>query len=58
MFQEIATPRAGLYRCNMLNLALKLGIKPYNVPKLLYALQHGDDDVAYDLDNESFILEF
>ena len=41
----------------MLNLALRLGIKPYNVPKLLYALQHSDDDVAYDLDNESFILE-
>lgn len=56
---SIGTPRAGIYRCNLLNLALKLGVKPYNIPKILYGLQHSsDDDIAYDLDNESFILEF
>ena len=59
VFQEIATARAGIYRCNLLNLALRLGVKPYNIPKILYGLQHSsDDDVAYDVDNESFILEF
>ena len=40
-------------------MALKLGVKPYNIPKILYSLQHSSqDDIAYDLDNESFILEF
>ena len=58
-FFSIATARGGIYRCNLLNLALKLNVKPYNIPKILYGLQHAsDDDIAYDLDNESFILEF
>ena len=58
-FKDIASARAGIYRCNLIELARELGVKPYNVPKMLYSLQHGgSDDIAYDLDNESFILEF
>jgi hypothetical protein len=58
-FRDIASERQGIYRCNLIELARKLKVKPYNIPKMLYGLQHtGKDDVAYDLDNESFILEF
>lgn len=58
-FLSIASERQGIYRCNLLNLALKLQVKPYNIPKILYGLQHASgDDIAYDLDKESFILEF
>ena len=42
-----------------MDLADELGVKPYNIPKILYSMQHnGSDNMAYDLDNESFILEF
>lgn len=59
VFREIATARQGIYRCNLIDLASKLGVKPYNIPKMLYGLQHGGkDDIAYDLDRESFVLEF
>lgn len=58
-FQKLATSRDGVYRCDLLDLAKELGVKPYTVPKLLYQLQHGTkDDVAYDLDKESFVIEF
>jgi hypothetical protein len=58
-FLSIATNRQGIYRCNILELAEKLNIKPYNVPKILYGMQHNqNDDMAYDLDKECFILEF
>jgi len=43
----------------LIQLAQSLGVKPYSVPKTLYGLQHnGADDIAYDLDHESFVLEF
>ena len=59
VFRDIATARQGIYRCNLIDLASKLGVKPYNIPKMLYGLQHGGkDDIAYDLDRESFVLEF
>jgi len=33
-------------------------MKPYSVPKMLYSLQHDSkDDIAYDLDQEAFVLE-
>ena len=41
VFREIATSRQGIYRCNLIELARKLGVKPYNVPKMLYGIQHG-----------------
>lgn len=57
--ESIATSRQGIYRCNLLELAEKLKVKPYNIPKMLYGLQHsGSDNMAYDLDKECFILEF
>ena len=58
-FQSIAVGRQGIFRCGLLELAEKLGVKPYHVPKVLYSMQHNScDDMAYDLDQESFILEF
>jgi len=34
-------------------------VKPYSIPKMLYQIQHnGKDDIAYELDQESFVLEF
>ena len=58
-FLKVATNRQGIFRCNLLDLAEELVVKPYNIPKILYGMQHsGDDNMTYDLDNESFILEF
>lgn len=58
-FAEIASNRQGIYRCNLLELAELLGVKPYNIPKILYSMQHsGSENMTYDLDNECFILEF
>lgn len=37
-FREIATERQGIYRCNLIDLARMLEVKPYNVPKMLYGL--------------------
>ena len=42
----------------MLAIAKELGLKPYKLTRLLYQLQHfSADDIAYDLDDECFILE-
>ena len=42
----------------MLELARTLGLKPYKLTRVLYQLQHfSGDSIAYDLDQESFILE-
>ena len=58
VFLEIATSRQGCYRCNMMDLARRLGLKPYKLTRVLYQLQHfSGDEIAYDLDHESFILE-
>lgn len=58
-FEEIAQNRQGVFRCNLLELAEKLNVKPYNIPKILYGMQHsGSDNMTYDLDRECFILEF
>jgi len=37
-FLDCATNRQGIFRCNIITLAEKLGVKPYHVPKLLYGL--------------------
>lgn len=58
-FEELAQNRQGIYRCKLLDLAEKLEVKPYNIPKILYGKQHnGSENMTYDLDNECFILEF
>jgi hypothetical protein len=58
-FLSISSNRQGNYRCNLLELADVLNVKPYNIPKLLYQKQHdGTDNMTYELDRESFILEF
>jgi len=58
-FQRLATSRDGVHRCNLLDLARELRVKPYSIPKMLYRLQHGTkDDIAYDLDRESFVIVF
>ena len=57
--QKLATCKDGVFRCNLLELAKELGVKPYTVPRMLYQLQHcTNDDISYDLDRESFIVEF
>jgi len=35
-FLSISSNRQGNYRCNLLDLADILNVKPYNIPKLLY----------------------
>ena len=41
----------------MTKLAAALKLKPYNIPRILYSIQHsGDDNMTYDTDKESFIL--
>jgi hypothetical protein len=58
-FYSIASNRQGIFRCNLIELANKLGIKPYDVPKVMYSMQHsGKENMTYDLDKEAFILEF
>ena len=58
-FLSVATNRQGIFRCNLLELAQELKVKPYNIPKILYGMQHNaNDDMAYDLDHECFIIEF
>jgi len=59
-FFEVAVSRQGNYRCNLLKLAEKLSVKPFTVPKLLYAIQHsGLDEMTFDVESssESYILE-
>jgi len=51
-------PFQGVYRCSLLKLAVELGVKPYNVPKILYSIQHsGNGEISYEVDHESFVLE-
>jgi hypothetical protein len=39
-------------------MAQALGVKPYNVPRIFFAMQHnGKDEMTYSTDNESYILE-
>lgn len=50
-FQQLAVSRQGVFRCNMMDLARTLGLKPYKLTRVLYQLQHfSGDDIAYDLD--------
>lgn len=57
-FAKHSKERDGVHRCNMLDIAKELGLKPYKLTRLLYQLQHfSADDIAYDLDDECFILE-
>ena len=51
-------PNQGVYRCSLTKLAVALGVKPYNVPRILYSIQHnGSDAMTYDTDKESFVLQ-
>jgi len=51
-------PHQGVYRVSTVRMAQTLGIKPYNVPRVFFAVQHnGKDQISYSTDNESFILE-
>ena len=51
-------PKQGIYRCSTVELAKRLGVKPYNIPRILYSIQHnGSDNMTYDVDKESYILE-
>ena len=51
-------PYQGVQRVSCIRLAQELGVKPYNVPRILFAIQHnGKDQITYDVDHESFILE-
>ena len=59
VFQSITgKPNQGVYRCSLTKLAVALGVKPYNVPRILYSIQHnGSDAMTYDTDKESFVLQ-
>ena len=58
VFQGLAgKPCKGVYRCSLTKLAVELGVKPYNIPRILYSIQHnGTDSMTYDTDKESFVL--
>lgn len=48
----------GVYRVATIKLAEKMGCKPYNIPRILYQVQEkGEAGIAYETDNESFILQ-
>lgn len=48
----------GVYRCSLTKLAVELNVKPYNIPRILYTIQHsGKDDMTYDTEKESFVLQ-
>jgi len=36
VIQEIGKEFRGILKCNLIQLAEKLNVKPYNVPKILY----------------------
>ena len=57
-FQALAgKPHQGVYRASLTKLAAALRVKPYNIPRILYSIQHnGSDNMTYDTDKESFIL--
>lgn len=41
VFQKLAgKPKTGCYRASLTDLAVHLGCKPYNVPRILYSIQH------------------
>jgi len=53
-----STPHQGCYRASLTKLAVALGVKPYNVARILYSIQHnGRGDMTYETDKESFILQ-
>jgi hypothetical protein len=59
VFQSLCpVPHQGVYRTSLTKLAVALGVKPYNVSRILYSIQHnGRGDMTYDTDKESFILQ-
>ena len=51
-------PVQGVYRCPLVNLAVELKVKPFNIPRILYSIQHdGSGRITYDVDKESFVLQ-
>ena len=51
-------PHQGVYRASLTKLATALGVKPYNIPRILYGIQHnGTDNMTYDTEKESFVLK-
>lgn len=47
----------GVHRVNMIDLALELNIKPYQVPRILYAIQHdGSGRMSYEVDQKSYVV--
>ena len=59
VFQKLTgKPHMGVYRCSLTKLAVELNVKPYNIPRILYSIQHsGKDDMTYDTEKESFVLQ-
>ena len=48
----------GVYRCSLTKLAVELNVKPYNIPRILYGIQHnGTGNISYDTEKESFVLQ-
>jgi len=47
----------GVYNCSLPDLAYKIGVSPFGIPKMLYQLQNSDDqEISYELENESFVV--
>ena len=48
----------GVYRASLTKLAVELNVKPYNIPRILYSIQHnGQNSMTYDTEKESFVLQ-
>jgi len=58
VFSEVCQkPRQGIYRCSTVTLANELNCKPYNIPRILYSIQHnGTENMSYEVDKESYFL--
>lgn len=48
----------GVHRVSLIDLANEIGVKPYQVPRILYAIQNnGNNEMTYDVDHKSFIVQ-
>lgn len=48
----------GVFRFQTVKLAEATGLKPYNIPRILYQIQmQGEAGISYETDHESFILQ-
>lgn len=56
-YLSIAKEYSGVYSVSTQKLAYELNMNPFQIPKILFALQNSDGgEISYETDNESFVL--